>query len=112
MYIYTYLSLTQLSEACNMCLTTLYNKQKFTSIVNELYHNNKFYVQTLGLVNSPPIFYISLVLLLKCQHASLYLSVQRNPYIADTIGELHVGRYRGPAVTDGFYKYYMKEVRT
>ena len=27
-------------------------------------------------------------------------------YIADTIGELHVGRYRGPAIAEGFYKYY------
>ena len=25
----------------------------------------------------------------------LYKNVQWNPYIADTIGELHVGRYRG-----------------
>ena len=28
--------------------------------------------------------------------------IQWNPYIADTIGELHVGRYRGPAVAEGF----------
>ena len=27
--------------------------------------------------------------------------VQWNPYIADTIGELRVGRYRGPAVAEG-----------
>ena len=38
--------------------------------------------------------------------------VQWNPYIADTIGELHVGHYRGPAVAEGFYKYYMNEIRT
>ena len=34
----------------------------------------------------------------------------------DTIEELHVGRYscryRGPAVAEGFYKYYMNEIRT
>ena len=33
--------------------------------------------------------------------------LQWNPYIADTIGELHVGRYRGPAIAEGVYKYYM-----
>ena len=33
--------------------------------------------------------------------------MQWNPYIVDTIGELHVGRYRGPAVEEGFYKYYI-----
>ena len=32
--------------------------------------------------------------------------------MADTIGELHVGRYRGPAVAEGFYKYYMNVIRT
>ena len=31
------------------------------------------------------------------------LVIQWNPYIAETIGELHVGRYRGPAVAEGFY---------
>ena len=31
------------------------------------------------------------------------LAIQWNPYIADTIGELHVGRYRGPAIAEGFY---------
>ena len=40
------------------------------------------------------------------------IHVQWNPYIADTIGKLHVGRYRGPAVAEGFYKYYMNEIRT
>ena len=35
----------------------------------------------------------------------ILFSIQWNPYIADTIGELHVGRYRGPAVAEGFYKY-------
>ena len=35
-----------------------------------------------------------------------------DPYIADTIGELHVGRYRGLAVAEGFYKYYVNEIRT
>ena len=39
-------------------------------------------------------------------------TLQRSPYIVDTIGELHVGRYRGPAVAEGFYKYYMNEIRT
>ena len=38
--------------------------------------------------------------------------VQWNPYIVDTIGELHVGRYRGLAVAEGFYKYYMTEIWT
>ena len=32
--------------------------------------------------------------------------VKWNPYIVDTIGELHVGRYRGPAIAERFYKYY------
>ena len=32
------------------------------------------------------------------------IDIQWNPYIADTIGELDVGRYRGPAVAEGFYK--------
>ena len=32
------------------------------------------------------------------------IHIQWNPYIADTIGELHVGRYRGPAVAEGVYK--------
>ena len=40
-------------------------------------------------------------------------AIQWNPYIADTIEELHVGRYscryRGPAVAEGFYK---NEIRT
>ena len=41
------------------------------------------------------------------------MHVQWNPYIADTIGELHVDRYRGPAVAEGFYKYYiMNEIWT
>ena len=35
--------------------------------------------------------------------------LQWNPYIADTIGELHVGRYREPAVAEEFYKYYIYE---
>ena len=39
-------------------------------------------------------------------------TIQWNPYIADTIGELHVGHYRGLAVAEGFYKYYMNEIRT
>ena len=39
--------------------------------------------------------------------------IQWNPYIADTIGELCVGRYRGLAVAEGFYKYYiMNEIQT
>ena len=38
--------------------------------------------------------------------------IQWNPIIADTIGELHVGSYREPAVAEGFYKYYMNEIRT
>ena len=42
---------------------------------------------------------------------STCICIQWNPYIADTIGELHVGRYRGPAVAEGF-KYYMNEIRT
>ena len=45
-------------------------------------------------------------------HTRLYCYIQWNPYIADTIGELHVGRYRGPAVVERFYKYYMNEIRT
>ena len=40
------------------------------------------------------------------------IHVQWNPYIADTIRELYVGRYRGPAVAEGFYKYYMNEIQT
>ena len=38
--------------------------------------------------------------------------IQWNPYIVDTIGELRVGRYRGLAVAEGVYKYYMIEIRT
>ena len=43
-------------------------------------------------------------------------AIQWNPYIVDTIEELHVGRYscryRGPAVAEGFSKYNMNEIRT
>ena len=35
-----------------------------------------------------------------------------HPYIADTIGELDVGCYKGPAVAEGFYKYYTNKIRT
>ena len=44
------------------------------------------------------------VLALLCRNESIII-IQWNPYIADTIGELHVGRYRGLAVAEGFYKY-------
>ena len=40
------------------------------------------------------------------------METQWNPYIADTIGELRVGRYRGLAISEGFYKYYMTEIWT
>ena len=42
----------------------------------------------------------------------LHIVIQWNPYIVYTIRELHVGRYRGPTVAEGFYKYYMNEIRT
>ena len=41
-----------------------------------------------------------------------YHCLQRNPYIADAIGELRVDRYRVLAIAEGFYKYYMTEIRT
>ena len=47
-----------------------------------------------------------------CILLMLVVGIQWNPYIADTVGELHVGRYRGLAVAEGFYKYFMTEVRT
>ena len=49
---------------------------------------------------------------LPTRHIREELVLQWNLYIADTIGELHVGRYRGPAVAEGLYKYYMNEIRT
>ena len=45
-------------------------------------------------------------MLMSCNCLELYSGT----YITDTIGELHVRRYRGPAVAEGFYKYYMNEI--
>ena len=64
-----------------------------------------------SIINIPPIELQSQYYgILFCLYRDF--SVQWNPYIADTIEELHVGRYRGLAVAEGFYMYYMNEIWT
>ena len=47
------------------------------------------------------------IVLIVTQYTCTYNLYSGTPvYIADTIGELHVGHYRGLAVAEGFYKYY------
>ena len=98
----------KLSQHLCMCLLfilsrSLFTPKRFTDLNNKTTHLDIH--ACILLLQVYMYIYVSCI-------PNYIFCIQWNPNIADTIGELHVGHYRGLAVAEGFYKYYMTEIRT